>query len=237
MGRRVSRNMTQGTTHFAPPLPSTGLRTISFRSKGSCRTEIVARPPQLPTGVRLQCESRLEDRVATVLLAEAPLADLRDQYPHVDYVGLDGTRTSHTFDFLAVLSCGKRIAIAVKPYDLALRHNLAATLSRIDVALPGRVANRIALITDRDFNKVRAMNASRFLDFQNHPDPEADSWLRVNHDALPNSATIGAIIEKSGLGGRMFRAAFRAIYRGPFTADLTQPISYHTTVTKEEAVQ
>ena len=81
------------------------------------------------------------------------------------------------------------------------------------------------------------MNASRFLDFQNHPDPEADSWLRVNHDALPNSATIGAIIEKSGLGGRMFRAAFRAIYRGPFTADLTQPISYHTTVTKEEAVQ
>ena len=33
------------------------------------------------------------------------------------------------------------------------------------------------------------------------------------------------------------RAAFRAIYRGPFTADLTQPISYHTTVTKEEAVQ
>lgn len=70
------------------------------------------------------------------------------------------------------------------------------------------------LITERSYCPSAARNAQKLHDFRRAPDPEADGSIEALVRGLNGPTTIAELVEASGLGGRAFRAAFRAIYAG-----------------------
>ncbi len=61
-------------------------------------------------------------------------------------------------------------------------------------------------------------------------DAEADQFLDDLRPGLPPRVSISEIVEKLAIGGRGFRAAFRAIYEDKFAADKREIIDYSTTI-------
>ncbi|MFN3312485.1 MAG: TnsA endonuclease N-terminal domain-containing protein [Hyphomonas sp.] len=149
-----------------------------------------------------------------LLLARPDVTDVWDQPPPVSYRDATGRKRNHTFDFLITLTDGQRIAVAVKPDALAERHGFRETLQRIRAATPLSFANEIVLITERSYSPSAARNAQKLHDFRRTPDPEADGSIEKLVRDLSGPTTIAELVEATGLGGRAFRAAFRAIYAG-----------------------
>ncbi|KEJ93749.1 hypothetical protein SUH3_13210 [Pseudosulfitobacter pseudonitzschiae] len=183
--------------------------------------------------VTVDCESRLEDRTRSILLAQPGLHDLREQYPRVEYHGNDGVRRWHTFDFMATYLTGRRIAIAVKPKKLSDRRRFFEELVDVEAALPRRVADEVRLVTDDDIDRTEATNAARYLHFARDTDPEADAWLTERLRRADGQLSVSDLINESDMGGRMFRAVFRAIYVGHLRADRRSPITVASVVFRE----
>ncbi|WP_146259495.1 TnsA endonuclease N-terminal domain-containing protein [Palleronia aestuarii] len=178
----------------------------------------------------VDCESRLEDRTRSILLARQDLHDLREQFPCIAYAGQNGDRRQHTFDFLATFRSGRRFAIAVKPKALADRQHFSSELALVAAATPRRVADEVMLITDTDIDNTEARNAARYLHIVRTPDAEADHWLACRIETTSEACRIGDLISASGMGGRTFRAVFKAIYAGYLSVDRRQPITADTIV-------
>lgn len=143
---------------WIPPHASTGLRRPPTRSKGSFRgSRIGADNRELVT------ESHLESNVSYWLEARRDVIHLRDQWPAVTYVDLEGKRRSHTFDFHVVMADGRRKAVAVKPFekvDRGLRQIMM--LIRQQGSLDG-FADEAVIITENDVAEVDARNARSIL--------------------------------------------------------------------------
>jgi hypothetical protein len=113
-------------------------------------------------------ESVLEQRVSSVIQARNDVAELHSQYPVVSYVGADGNRHLHTFDYYVVFKDGHRVAVAVK-YE-AKRAEMLDLLWRIKSADIKHVADDVALMTQSN---------ATLSDFQN---ATAIMWSRAHHD-------------------------------------------------------
>ncbi|SEO36830.1 TnsA endonuclease N terminal [Paracoccus alcaliphilus] len=153
-----------------------------------------------------------------LLLARPDVVEVWDQPPPVCYQDTTGRKRSHTFDFLIAVTSGKRIAIAVKPDAIAERQGFRETLQRIRAATPLSFADKVVLITERSYCPSAARNAQKLHDFRRTPDPEADGSIETLVRGLSGPTTIAELVEASGLGGRAFRAAFKAIYAGVLRA-------------------
>ena len=70
------------------------------------------------------------------------------------------------------------------------------------------------LITERSYTPSAARNAQKLHDFRRTPDPEADEAIAALAHDISCPMTIAELAQASGLGGRAFRAAFKAIYAG-----------------------
>lgn len=200
---------------FARPLPSKATRRPSVRSKSSSRGHVVGGGSSYGSPPRLRYfESKREQDVLYLLLARPDVVDVWDQPPPVSYRDATGRKRSHVFDFLITLTSGQRIAIAVKPAAIAERQSFRETLQRIRAATQLSFANEIVLVTERSYCPSAARNAQKLHDFRRVPDPEADSSMETLVRDLRGPATIADLVDASGLGGRAFRAAFKAIYAG-----------------------
>lgn len=204
---------------FTRPLPSKATRKPPARSKSSSRGHVTGggSPSGAPPRLRYY-ESKREQDVLYLLLARPDVADIWDQPPPVSYCDATGRKRSHTFDFLITLTDGQRIAIAVKPYSIAERQVFREVLQCIRAATPLSFANEIVLITERSYCPSAARNAQKLHDFRRTLDPEADSSIETLVRGLSGPTTIAKLVEASGLGGRAFRAAFKAIYAGVLRA-------------------
>lgn len=204
---------------FIRPLPSKATRKPPARSKSSSRGHVTGRgsPSGAPPRLRYY-ESKREQDVLYLLLARPDVVDIWDQPPPVFYHDANGRKRSHTFDFLITLTSGKRIAIAVKPDAIAERQGFRETLQRLRAATPLSFASEIVLITERSYCPSAARNAQKLHDFRRTPDPEADGSIETLVQSLSGPTTIAELVEASGLGGRAFRAAFKAIYAGVLRA-------------------
>lgn len=204
---------------FTRPLPSKATRKPPARSKSSSRGHVTGggSPSGAPPRLRYY-ESKREQGVLYLLLARPDVVDIWDQPPPVFYHDANGRKRSHTFDFLITLTSGKRIAIAVKPDAIAERQGFRETLQRIRAATPLSFANEIVLITERSYCPSAARNAQKLHDFRRTPDPEADGSIETLVRGLSGPTTIAELVKASGLGGRAFHAAFKAIYAGVLRA-------------------
>ncbi len=159
-------------------------------------------------------ESILEMRVLHLLLARHDIWDLWEQPERIRYVDADGNAKSAVFDFLVTLRCGRKIAIAVKPAAIVEETGFRQELELIRAATPLSFADDVVLVTDRSFTPADARNAERLMEFRRTPDEEADQIIGELLQGLQSETTIADLVDLSGLDGRGFRAAFRAVYSG-----------------------
>lgn len=165
-----------------------------------------------------------------LFLARNDVYDIWDQPPAVTYTDRSGKVRNHTFDFLVTFTDKRRVAIAVKPMSKVRSQGLVAELQFIRAEVPRDFADEVALVTDHDFDRKDATNAQRLVDFRRHKDEFADGVILNLARDLSGEITIQELVVLSKLGGRAFRAAFRAIFDGVLEQCQAGSISLHTRV-------
>ena len=227
----------QTRTGFKPPLDSIASRKLPLKSTASCRAIIPSQPRALEHPRRSQAESQLEQQVYYLLLARRDVYNVWDQPPAIIYCGRTGKIRKHTFDFLVTFMDKRRVAVAVKPMSKVRSQGLVSELQLIRGYLPRTFADEVVLMTEQDFDRIDATNAQRLLDFRRHKDQFADDNILKLASELLGEVAIKDLIEQSKLGGRAFRAVFRAIYDGVLEQCRAGIIDTHTYVKVGEVVQ
>ena len=200
------------------------------RSKQTVRGFTFAKTPADQHWRQIISASQGERETCLLTLAMPNLWNLFDQPKPVSFVEVDGRQRTHRFDYLAEFKGGERVAIAVKPLDRAKKLNFKASLKAIKRDLPTGFANKVVLVTERERHRVEVQNAELLNFFRRCPDAEADSVISDLTNRLFGEISLTELINKSGLGARAFRAAFRAIYAGSLTANTRELITNNSII-------
>lgn len=182
-------------------------RNVHSKSRGACRPSVVVHDHEV------MCESGTERDAALSMAANRDVVDLREQPPAVTWFDADGTPRRHTFDFLATLRSGKKIAIAVKPMAVVKRTRFLETLGLIARHVPRSFADGVKLVTDENLPLDHVHNAvllKHSLRTSNAAHDELVKGLLAEH----GRASIAEIVQASGLDGAAFQAIVRLVASG-----------------------
>lgn len=219
---------------YCPPSESTGIRSFAARSKSSVRGFAIFEMPAEKHPRQIIYESNLERKTLLTLCAQADIWNVHDQPGRISFEGLTGKLETHIPDYLAQFRCGLRVAIAVKPYDRVQKINFRATLRAVEKCMSPSFADRLALVTEKSLNPAEVQNAEFLHLCRQHKDREADLLVANAVAGLVASTSIADLVSEVGLGGRGFRAVFRAIYDGRLSAEKRSVITPLTSVSLPE---
>ncbi|PPQ39564.1 hypothetical protein CKO16_04800 [Rhodoblastus acidophilus] len=210
------------------PLPSVASRKFSMKARRTGRSTIPA-IVGIPRYVRkVQCESLLESNCAIVLLARRDVINLVEQLPPVAYFDeVEQKWKKHHFDFLAQLTDGSRIAIAVR--SAARAQEVRAVVEAI-AAQGCALADGYAVVTDADLPINLVRNSELILAVRRDHDRSADEKIRDIVTTLHGTTTIEMLVAASGLEGKGFRAVVRMIDEGELEIARDTLIDYPATV-------
>ncbi|UAB88247.1 hypothetical protein I5192_13560 [Ruegeria sp. SCSIO 43209] len=180
----------------------------------------------------VQFESKLEQRVLFLLLANPAVANVWEQPQLISYRDQSGNRKTHFIDFLAELKNGRRLAIAVKPWKVVLEKNFLRELQQIRVAMRKDFADDIVLVTERDFTRAEALNAQRFVEFSKARNTEHQAHLKSVTRDVCFPVTVDEMCRLLGLGGAGFRSIVIAVFENVLTADRKHLIDLDTLLSK-----
>lgn len=197
-------------------LPKGSLRGAGVTSKGGRRI--------------MYFESGLELKAQLILQARRDVREIFEQLPRVKYIDQCGKERTQIFDILAHMTDGERIAIAVKPYDVAKRKGFFEELAIIAPQIPREVADRVVLLTDRQLRGHALFNAELIHAVRLDEDPEADAGVRASLKQVSGCLTIADLVAKSGMKGRSFRSIVRFIADGVLQQQTEGRIDYCTVV-------
>jgi hypothetical protein len=197
---------------FNPPQDSRATRKIPVRSKASSRGIVVAQLPSDNHPRRIQYESKLEHHILYLLLARGEVHDIWDQPPGITFRDGQGRVRVHFYDYLVQFSDARRIALAIKPFEICQRTGFRQYLQHVRAATDMSYAHEVVLMTERSFRRVDALNAARLHFFRRHADVEADRMVAQVAQSLAGPTRIEAVVAATELGERGFAAAFRGIY-------------------------
>lgn len=175
-------------------------------------------------------ESGLELKAQMILQARPDVVEIFEQLPRVKYVDECGKERTHTFDILARMTNGERIAIPVKPNEVVERTGLRAQLAIIAPQIPRAVADRVVLLTDRQLRGPALFNAELIHAVRLDEDPEADAGVSAALEQVSGCLTIADLVAKSGKKGRSFRSIVRFIADGVLQQRTAGRIDYCTIV-------
>jgi hypothetical protein len=142
-------------------------------------------------------ESRHELLTAYLLLGTPGLQDLHEQPPRIQYVGLNGLPTFHTFDFLATIN-DRRYAVACKFKNSAERLHFREQLALIKGQFAG-FADEVLLVTEQDYSREQAVQAELFHHINSRSDEESDAVVFALVNSLVGTVAIETVIKASGL--------------------------------------
>lgn len=201
-----------------PPSASNASRHPPLRTKGSFTGTLVD-----PVDNRiLVFESTLEEGWACILRTDYRTKEVHDQPAPVAYIDDDGVERSHTFDFRAVLHCGRKIAYAVKPSSRVGSSGIERTLDLTRrQARPG-FADAFVLRTEEHITKDRVHNARFILHSWASRDPDHVETIARAVRRLRGSVLVRDIADASGLRGHALRAI--ACLIGDGVLRLTKPV-------------
>lgn len=229
--KRVGTPSDDTTNGFVLPIPSQTSRKISWRSRGSCRGTAVLRLNGSQQIVVY--ESLLELMCILLITTRVDVLAVWDQPPAIRYRRPDGTLHEHTFDYLIELETGPRYAIAIKPKAMIAKRRFDIELGYVAAAMPENFADDVILLSEADFTRAQALNAQRYHEFAKSPDIEADKKIMRVASQAREPRPLADLIDLSGLAGRGFRAAFRAIIEGRLSQLNPGKIGLQTLVSAE----
>jgi len=191
---------------FSESLPSLSSRTLPRRSRVSAIGQLVTTTDQR----RVVFQSMIECHSALHLLADPEVETLIDQPPAITYTR-GGRQHLHTFDFLAVLRSGQRVAVACKASIRAELKDLAGFYRSIAHQIPRSFADRIVIFTELSFPQADIYNVGLLHDCRRDGPGSSDAAIAQYVGRLYGRTTIASLVEATGLGADAFRAAIRAI--------------------------
>ncbi len=197
------------------PKDSRGHRMIHQSSNASCRHVVVH------DGYKLFTESSLESHVANALMAMPAVKSLREQYPRVSYKNAFNAHATHTFDLFAEMADGVKLAIAVKPWEVAQAKHFFSELNRIATFVSPNVADAVILVTDRALTEAqRKLNRAIASACRDYPSA-AEAALAADRAAIGAAERLTSVVTLDEfaralppLDGQAFRATLRAIKAG-----------------------
>lgn len=215
---------------YRPPLPTTAGLMFPARSKQTVRGFTLATLPAEDRWRQIISASQHERDTCLLTLADPNLWNLHDQPKPVNYVDFDGRQRTHRFDYLAVYRDGTKCGLAVKPEDRAIKLNFRQTLIAIRRDLPKGFADKVFLVTERNRRPIEVQNAMLLNFFRRCIDAEADALIADQISAVSEETSIFDLVKPTGLRGRGYRAAFRAIYAGLLQANTRERITINSIV-------
>ncbi|WFU04549.1 hypothetical protein QA648_28365 (plasmid) [Rhizobium sp. CB3171] len=144
---------------YGPVLPSLGNRKPSPKSPLNYR----GNQPNLDGERMMYFESSVEQKAGRIFRASPDVKELREQWPTVEYVGADGQRHKHTFDYWVRRPNGKRVAIAAKPFEKLVRLGTLRILRQIKRMGIPEYADSISVVTESFANDDDDANAGWIL--------------------------------------------------------------------------
>ncbi|MGZ9720303.1 hypothetical protein [Rhizobium miluonense] len=144
---------------YAPVLPSLGNRKPSPKSPFNYR----GNQPSLDGQRIMYFESSVELKAGRIFRASRDVQELREQWPTVDYLGHDGQRHKHTFDYWVRRADGKRVAIAAKPFERLLELGTLRILRQIQRMGIPQYADSVSVVTEAFANDDDDANAGWIL--------------------------------------------------------------------------
>jgi hypothetical protein len=196
------------------PLDSAGTRKISKRARGSSRGGIPYFSPLLQKYIVLKTESHLEGSSLFVAMSDPNVVHIWDQPTSINYEDADGKLAHYTADARLEYRCGRKVLVETKPSAVARSQRIDLKLRYIADFVPPEFADKITLFTDKSCPRWFVADARLLHEFSKHPDTEADNAIADIANDLDGEITMGALAARTGLAGRGFRAAFRAVFRG-----------------------
>ncbi|MFP7675810.1 TnsA endonuclease N-terminal domain-containing protein [Marivita sp. S0852] len=210
---------------YVPPERTRAARMFPARSRASGRGFVIAKPRASAALRQLIFESHLERKCLLVLLSQQSVVDIWDQPPHIIYRNRGGKSAFHTFDFLVTLEDGNKIAIAVKPGALVERYRFDREIALIKAQTAKQFADDVLLVTENSFSAAEVRNAELLHMFRQAEDAEADAAVQQILRGMNCDTSLGQVVTATGLQGRAFRAAFKAIFDGIVLTDLSLPVT------------
>jgi len=218
------------TQGFPQPVFLPGARAINRRTKGHGTSNVVLPNEGWGPNHVVSVEAILERKGLQHYLSQPGIVKVTGQAGPVGYVDADGNQKKHTFDLLAHRSDGYKIAVAVKPFETAVRDRLDLTLQKIAACVPAGFANEVALFTDRTISRQQQVNNSRYHAIRRIADQEAELAVERVIRQLNGNTTISDLIDAVGLAGRAYGAILNSIYRGVLHQVSAGLIDYGTVV-------
>jgi hypothetical protein len=194
-------------------------RNVHSKSRGACRPSVVVHDYEV------MCESGTERDAALIMASDPDVIDLREQPPAVTWFDAEGTPRRHTFDFLATLRSGKKIAIAVKPMAVVKRTRFLETLAVIARHTPRSFADGVKLVTDENLPLDHVHNAVLLKHSLRTSNPAHDAFIKSllgEH----GRTSVRQLVEASGLEGEGFQAIVRLVASGAVRIINNARISY-----------
>lgn len=195
---------------FRSPEKSRASRQIPKSSRGHFNGYVIA---NFNVPRKIRTESHLELLVLLVLMMRSDIADVVEQLPAIEYLDLNGKWKAHSFDFLATKTDGSRLALAVKPWKIAVRHRLVERLERIAQYMPAGFADGIQLITERHIDPIDQYNA-KLLHGVRHLEPAVDAAALAAVETMTNAMRLRDLVEIIGEAGAGMRALVHLIRAG-----------------------
>jgi hypothetical protein len=216
------------------PEPSRASRDVLKPSQGHQSGSCAIPTARAPWGQIIHVESALEGHALCAFACMPNVTDIEEQLPPVPYVGTDGRLRKKVFDFRITFNDGSRIAVEVKPFEIAERTNLEEELCCVARAMSRNVADGVALVTDRDLDPTTRHNSRMILRYRREPDPEADAKAGELTDSLSGAVEIEAIVKTLALGHRGLGAVVRLIWQRRLQLTKHERITYKALVQPTE---
>ncbi|QIR85104.1 hypothetical protein [Paracoccus sp. AK26] len=108
---------------------------------------------------------------------------------------------------------GDVVAVEVKPEIYVKKNAVRAKLTQIAAMMPRAVADRVALVTERDLHPVAVANGE-IIHAARFPDPEADGRTAAALSQVFGSVAIADLSVATGLGTRVIHSVARLIKAG-----------------------
>jgi len=142
------------------------------------------------------------------------IVKVAEQPPSVTYIDDDGRKRRHIFNFRFTTSDGKRVLVAVKPSALIAISGIDRILGFIAEQAPLAMGDYVMPFTEKKLSWIDTFNVQVVNMATRHLCPENDAAFAKVVGKMNGQASIGELVERSGLGGYGFDAVVRALFAG-----------------------
>ncbi|PZX12826.1 hypothetical protein LX81_03533 [Palleronia aestuarii] len=198
------------------------------KSSSSCKAALITRLHRTTAMQEFWCASFEESQVYLNLAAHPDVVNFREQSTRVEFLKADGSASHTVVDAHALLRNGSEVLFSVKYEGKAKRASYLEEVESIARQCSRNIADRFVVVSRYSFHSVFRECALKIHIARRGWDPEADQIvLGAAHD-LGASFSLQELLDRSGLGGRGYRAAVRLIGDGDIGKHPLDPIAYDT---------